>query len=163
MINLISDVLDLLDRMEVQAISTPADRAFFRASGDNHYAENLPLQGELEATFTRVIDAETRGEAVPEVPAVQRRPRAYTRQEVQLQITQYLAFMVRYRHEPPVEDPIGNTAFSVLTMLDGVGPVSLPAFSVRVPGGPDLAGTLHERYADLERASKDKTPPPADT
>ena len=148
LVNLVSDVLNLLDRMEVQAISIPEDRAFYRSGGDNHYAENLPLQGELEATFARVWDAQERGEPVPEVPGGNRPPRAYTRTEVQLQVAQYLALMVRYWDELPAPDPLGGMAFSLLTLLDG-GPVSLPAFSVRVPSGPDLAGTLHEQYSGL--------------
>ena len=140
LVNLVGDVLDLLDRLEVQAISTPEDRAFYRSGGENHYAENVPLQGELKVTFTRVWEAQERGEPLPEVPSSSRPTRAYTTEEMQLQIAQYLTLMVRYWDELPASDPLGGMAFSLLTLLN-CGPVSLPAFSVRAPGGPDLAGT----------------------
>ena len=146
LVNLTSDLLDLLDRLEVQAISTSEDRAFLRMSKENHYAENMPLQGGLEATFKEAWEAQERGEPLPEVPSASRPLRAYTRQEVQTQVALYLTIMVRYWDELPSPDPLGGMAFSMLTLLDG-GPVSLPAFSVRVPGGTDLAGTLHERYS----------------
>jgi hypothetical protein len=145
LVNLTSDLLDMLDRLDVQAISTAEDRAFLRASEENHYAQNVPLQGALEETFARAWEAQERGEPLPEVPSASRPLRAYTRQETQQQVAQYLALMVRYWDELPSPDPLGGVVFSLLTLLDG-GPVSLPAFSVRVPGGADLAGTLHERY-----------------
>ncbi len=146
LVNLTSDLLNLLDRLEVQAISTHEDRAFLRASKENHYTENLPLQGELEETFSEAWEAQERGEPLPEVPSASRPLRAYTRQEVQAQIAQYLVLMVRYWDELPNPDPLHGMAFTLLTLFDG-GPVSLPAFSVRIPGGVDLAGTLHERFS----------------
>ena len=152
LVNFTSDILDLLDRLEVQAISTKEDRAFYRASRENHYAENLPLQGGLEETFSQAWEAQERGEPLSEVPSASRPLRAYTRAEVQLMVAQYLTLMVRYWHELPSPDPLGGMAFSMLTLLDG-GLVSLPAFSVRVRGGPDLAGTLHERYSESVRGA----------
>jgi len=151
LVNLVSDLLDLLDRLDVQAVSTPESRAYYRSGGDNHYAEDVALQGALESTFTRAWNAQERSEPMKEVPGGKRRPRAYTRDEVQLQIAQYLVVMVRYWDELPNHDPLGNMLFSVLALLDG-GPGSLPSFSVRAPGGEELACTLHERYSDLERA-----------
>jgi hypothetical protein len=152
LVNLTSDLLDLLDCLDVQALSTPEDRAFLRASEENHYAQNLPLQGALEATFARAWDAQARGELLPEVPSTSRPLRTYTREEVQSKVAEYLVLMVRYWDELPSPDPLGGMAFSLLTLLDG-GPVSLPAFSVHAPGGPDLAGTLHERYSESVRCT----------
>ncbi|WP_407542996.1 hypothetical protein Q0M94_25305 (plasmid) [Deinococcus radiomollis] len=157
LVNLTSELLDLLDRLEVQAISTPEARSFLRASKENHYAENLPLQGALEATFSKAWEAQERGEPLPEVPSACRPLRAYTQQEVQMQAAQFLALMVRYWDELPSQDPLDGMVLSLLTLLDG-GPGFLPAFSVRIPGGADLAGTLHERYSGQLGAS-----PPQDT
>jgi len=156
LVNLTSDLLDVLDRLEVQAISTPESRAYYRSGGDNHYAENVPLQGALETTFARAWETQERGEPLMAVPGSSRPPRAYTREETLLQVAQYLVIMVRYWDELPNHDPLGNMLFSVLTLLDG-GPGSLPPFSVRAPGGEDLAGTLHERYSDLRTPLLDST------
>jgi hypothetical protein len=64
LVNLTSELLNLLDRLDVQAISTAEDRAFLRASKENHYAENLPLQGTLEEAFKEAWEAQERGRAV---------------------------------------------------------------------------------------------------
>jgi len=158
LVNLTSDLLDVLDRLEVQAISTPESRAYYRSGGDNHYAENVPLQGALETTFARAWESQERGEPLTAVPGSSHPPRAYTREETLLQVAQYLVIMVRYWDELPNHDPLGNMLFSVLTLLDG-GPGSLPPFSVRAPGGEDLAGTLHERYSELKREEARKNLP----
>ena len=157
LVNFTSDVLDLLDRLEVQAISTKEDRTFFRASRENHYAESLPLQGALEETFSRAWKAQEGGEPLSEVPSASCPLRAYTRREVQMVIAQHLALMVRYWDELSSPDPLYGMVCSLLTLLDG-GPGSLPAFSVRIPGGADLAGTLHERYS----GQLDESLPPQD-